>query len=180
MKETAGLRSGTRRWQIGVINGPNMGNLKRRSASVYGRSRTIEELATHVAGIAESLGVEIKSVCSNHEGVIVDWIQEHGDDLDGILINPAGLAKYGASTLQALTDTGLPVMEVHFANTEKLGTNSIFTAGVMGACIGLRRHSYTAALAGLVCALDDDDFARPLRYEERGRGAAETRKGATT
>ena len=108
-----------------------------------------------------------KSVVSNHEGEILDWIQTQTDDLDGLLINPAGLTWTGEATRHALYDSGLPVVEVHFANPARRGKPSIFTDSVVGTCQGLRKHSYTAALVALVAMLDDGDFQKPPLFTDR-------------
>lgn len=165
---TVGLsRPGERAWRIGLINGPNMSNIGRRNPKDYG-GLTIERLEQHVRDTATGLGVVLAStVCSNHEGDLLDWIHVEHAQLDGILINPAGLTPYGEATRHALEDTGIPVIEVHFANTVLRGRTSIFTPSVVGTCMGLHKHSYTAALVGMTCMLDDGDFLPPLLHASR-------------
>ena len=162
------IRSGRRRWRIGMINGPNMLHLEKREHDRFGSIGTIKDLELGVASLAGALGVDIEgTVVSNHEGEILDWIQTQTDDLDGLLINPAGLTWTGEATRHALHDSGIPVVEVHFANPARRGKPSIFTDSVVGTCQGLRKHSYTAALVALVAMLDDGDFQKPPLYDER-------------
>lgn len=165
------LRTGAQRWRIGMINGPNMVHLESREKDRFGNVGTMADLERRVAAIAEALHVELaRTVVSNHEGEILDWIQTQTDDLDGLLINPAGLTWTGEATRHALYDSGLPVLEVHFANPARRGKPSIFSDSVVGTCQGLRKHSYTAALVALVAMLDDGDFAKPDQYSERRGG----------
>jgi 3-dehydroquinate dehydratase II len=162
------LRTGTNRWRLGMINGPNMSNLARRDREIYGAVDNVAQIEAQVGVLAEALGVELsRSICSNHEGEIVDWIQASTDELEGILINPASLTKFGLSTVHALADSALPVVEVHFSNIAALKIPSLFTETVVGVCSGLRRHSYTAAVVALVAMLDDGDFVKPPSYTER-------------
>lgn len=152
------LRSGAHRWRIGLLNGPNMTNLGRRPTEIFGRVPTLQDLEAAVAALGDALGVSLKTFASNHEGDIVEWLHSEGTGLDGVLINPAGLTSFGLSTLHALEDTGLPVVEVHFANLARRGLTSLFTPSVVGTCHGLRRHSYSAALIGLVGMLDEQEL----------------------
>jgi len=162
------IRSGRRQWRIGLINGPNMLHLEKRERERFGSVGTIDDLERRVAALATALGVDLAgTIVSNHEGDILDWIQSKTDDLDGLLVNPAGLTWTGEATRHALHDSGLPVVEVHFANPGRRGKPSIFTDSVVGTCQGLRKHSYTAALVALVAMLDDGDFQRPPLYDER-------------
>jgi 3-dehydroquinate dehydratase-2 len=162
------IRTGERRWRIGLVNGPNMLHLENRERERFGTVGTIKDLEARVAGLAKALGVELARACvSNHEGEILDWIQTQTDDLDGLLVNPAGLTWTGEATRHALYDSGLPVVEVHFANPGRRGKPSIFSDSVVGTCQGLRKHSYTAALVALVAMLDDGDFQKPALYDER-------------
>ena len=162
------IRTGQHCWRIGLINGPNMLHLEKREKERFGAVGTIQDLEARVAALAEALGVDLARRCvSNHEGEILDWIQTQTDDLDGVLINPGGLTWTGEATRHALFDTGLPVVEVHFAYPGRRGKPSIFSDSVVGTCQGLRKHSYTAALVALVAMLDDGDFQKPQLYEER-------------
>ena len=162
------LRSGERCWRIGMINGPNMPNLEKRERLRFGSTGSIGDLEARVRALAEALGAELATTCvSNHEGEILDWIQTQTDDLDGLLVNPAGLTWGGLATCHALYDTGLPVIEIHFAKPNWHGLSSVFTDWVVGTCQGLRKHSYPAALVALVSMLDDGDFQKPALYEQR-------------
>jgi 3-dehydroquinate dehydratase-2 len=166
----ARIRSGTRRWRIGMVNGPNLPNLGRREKARFGDVGTLQELEERVRQLAKALGVELTStIASNHEGDILDWLHSQTDDLDGLLINPGGLTWTGEAARQAVYETGLPAVEVHFAKPHGSGRSSIFGDVVVGTCQGLRKHSYTAGLVALVAMLDDEDFVRPGMYLERGR-----------
>ena len=154
------LRSSDRRWELGMINGPNMPNLGRRDRRVYGAVENIEELVKRVERLCAELGITLRAhVCSNSEAEILGWIHEHGPDLDGLIVNPAGLTTFGEATRHALEDTGRPFVEVHFGNIARRAVESRFSSTAAGACFGLRRHSYAAAVVGLVGALDGDDIA---------------------
>jgi 3-dehydroquinate dehydratase II len=168
MTELSAIRTGDRRWRIGLLNGPNMLHLEKREKDRFGSVGTIKDLELRVARLAEALGAELTRTCvSNHEGEILDWIQTQTDDLDGLLVNPGGLTWTGEATRHALYDAGLPVVEVHFANPGRRGKPSVFSDSVVGTCQGLRKHSYTAALVALVAMLDDGDFSKPALYAER-------------
>lgn len=164
------IRTSEQRWRIGLVNGPNMPHLEKRERERFGDVGTIRDLEARIRTLADALGVELVRTCvSNHEGEILDWIQTQTDDLDGLLVNPAGLTWTGEATRHALYDTGLPVIEIHFANPSRRGKPSIFTESVVGTCQGLRKHSYTAALVALVAMLDDGDFQKPGLFDERKR-----------
>ena len=162
------IRTTDRRWRIGMLNGPNMPNLGRRDRATYGDVQSLADLEQRVGRVAEGLGVDLaKCFASNYEGAILDWIHAETDDLDGLLVNPAGLTMGGQATARALHDTGLPIVEVHFGNVGHYSYQSIFTREVVGTCHGLRKHSYTAALVALVAMLDDGDFVKPALYAPR-------------
>lgn len=155
-----------RRWRIGVIDGPNMPNLGRRDPGIYGPIRSLADLQGFVREFAGVLGVEVLPFASNHEGEILDFIHATAEEVDGYLINPAGLTTYGEATRHALADTTRPVVEVHFANLSRHLTSvapevpprSRFTHSATGLVMGLRQYGYPAALMALVMGLDDETF----------------------
>ncbi len=101
--------------RILVINGPNLNMLGKRDQSQYG-SKTLDEINTAIAEYASELGVEIFNFQSNHEGALIDFIQEQTAGADGIIINPGALTHYGLSLMDALIDAKLPVIEVHLSD----------------------------------------------------------------
>src|SRR5690242_6676398 len=90
---------------------------------------------------------------SNHEGDLVDFI-ESDDSFDGYLINPGGLWAFGEPTRLALSQSGKPFVEVHFANIFATGHRSTFTQSAAGTAMGFRHHGYLGALTALVAAMD--------------------------
>jgi 3-dehydroquinate dehydratase-2 len=145
-----------------------MSNLGARSKKVYGAIASLDDLKRFVADFGNRLGVEVESFSSNYEGAILEYIHESAVRVDGYIINPAGLTTVGEGVRNALEDTGMPFVEVHFANITSppgsagsLGSGPIhssFTHAATGMCMGLRQYSYVAALTGLVMALDDVGF----------------------
>jgi 3-dehydroquinate dehydratase II len=158
---------GARRWTIGVIDGPNMPNLGNRSEKIYGPIRSLADLQALVRTTADDLGVAVTQFASNHEGEIQEFIHRTAREVDGYIINPAGLTTYGEATRHALDDTTKPVVECHFANTARhfaevaphwQQQTSRFTYTATGLVMGLRQYSYLGALLALTLGLDDEDF----------------------
>lgn len=98
-----------------VINGPNLNLLGRREPGIYGTG-TYKELVAMLETHAKLLGIEFTCRQSNHEGDLVDWIQEAGDGYDGIVINPAAYTHTSVALLDAVKAVGLPTVEVHISD----------------------------------------------------------------
>ena len=101
--------------RIRVINGPNLNMLGIREPDIYGR-RTYDDLVRYIREAAEELSAEVSVYQSNHEGEIVDLIQQaYGCD-DAIIINPAAYTHTSVAILDALKAVGLPAVEVHLSD----------------------------------------------------------------
>lgn len=102
--------------RILVINGPNINMLGIREPEIYGKS-TYGDLCDLIKKEAEKINVEVELYQSNHEGDIVDKIQEaYFKNFDGIVINPAGYTHTSVAILDALKAVGLPTAEVHISD----------------------------------------------------------------
>ena len=104
--------------KILVINGPNMNMLGIRQPEIYGHA-TYEDLKSMIEGEAERLGAEVSFFQSNHEGAIIDAIQEADGMFDGIVINPGAYAHYSYAIRDAIKAITIPVVEVHISDIEK-------------------------------------------------------------
>ena len=100
--------------KILVINGPNMNMLGVREPEIYG-SETYTELVNKIAVYAKSRNVQAEFFQSNHEGAIVDEIQNALGNFDGIIINPAAYTHTSVAIRDALAAVGLPTAEVHIS-----------------------------------------------------------------
>lgn len=160
------LRTGSTVWRIGVVNGTNMSNLINRDRERFGPPQTIEQLETWIQETGTKLGLHVETMHSNHDGVIIEWLHEHafGGELDGIIINPAGLTTYAEHVRHCLEESKVPYVEAHFANIAVTGHRSVFSRSAVGVCHGFRKHSYTAALVALASILDDAEFPKPKRH----------------
>jgi 3-dehydroquinate dehydratase-2 len=99
-----------------LLQGPNMNRLGLSRPEGYYGSRTMDEIHEHFASFAKERGVASEFFQSNHEGHLIDWLQERQDAVDAVIINPAGLTFYGDSLRQALVETSRPVGLVHMSN----------------------------------------------------------------
>ncbi len=134
--------------KILVIHGPNLNILGSRQVSLYG-DKTLAEINSLLDKAAYELGVELETFQSNHEGALVDFIQEKSSEATGILINPGALTHYGLSLRDALADTSLPVIEVHLSNIyarEEFRQQSVIAPVSRGQISGLGWRGYIAAL----------------------------------
>jgi 3-dehydroquinate dehydratase-2 len=147
--------------RILVIHGPNLNMLGKRDKAVYGE-KTLDEINTLLKKEAKALKAEVVTFQSNHEGALIDFIQEHAGSARGIVINPAALTHYGFSLLDALVDSKLPVIEVHLSNIyqrEEWRATSVIAPAAKGQISGLGWRGYVAALQALASELK----AKPSR-----------------
>jgi 3-dehydroquinate dehydratase-2 len=118
----------------------------------------MDEIIALLQKEAESLNSEIIVFQSNSEGDLVDYIQEHSNKANGIIINPGALTHYGLSLRDALVDAGLPVIEVHLSNIyarENWRANSVISPVTKGQVTGLGWRGYIAALRTLIAELKE-------------------------
>ena len=101
-----------------VLNGPNLNMLGIREPDIYGR-QTYQDLCAMITDYAEKKGVLVDIKQSNHEGQLVDWIQEAYGAQNGIVINPAAYTHTSVALLDALKAVGLPAVEVHISDVTK-------------------------------------------------------------
>lgn len=104
--------------KILVLNGPNINLLGIREPDVYGHE-SFGNLLTMLSATAKELGVEISQYQSNHEGALVDKIQQAPGLYDGIVINPAAYTHTSIAILDALKAVGLPAVEVHISDVSR-------------------------------------------------------------
>lgn len=102
-----------------ILNGPNLNFLGIREPAHYG-STSYEELLGMIAAHADERGIEAVCRQSNHEGDLVDWIQEaYLEQADGIVINPGAYTHTSIALLDAVKSVGLPTVEVHISKVEQ-------------------------------------------------------------
>jgi len=103
--------------KILVLNGPNINMVGIREPGIYGM-QTFADLLQLLDDTAKELGVELEQFQSNHEGALVDKIQESYDKVDGIVINPAAYTHTSVAILDALKAVSIPAVEVHISDVD--------------------------------------------------------------
>ena len=104
--------------KILVLNGPNLNLLGIREPEIYG-GRTYADLVNMIEEKAKAMGITAEVRQTNHEGVLVDWIQEARGKFDAIVINPAAYTHTSIAILDALKAVGIPAVEVHISDVSK-------------------------------------------------------------
>ena len=141
--------------RILIIHGPNLNLLGKRKKEIYG-DKTLSEIDVMLQQHAKELGVDISTTQSNSEGNLIDFIQKESHNADGIIINPGALTHYGLSLRDALSDTNLPVIEVHLSNIyarEEFRHRSVIAPIAKGQVTGLGWRGYIAAMRTMVAEL---------------------------
>ena len=144
--------------KILLINGPNLNNLGKRDPGHYG-TKTLAEIEAAVRDRARELGLEVEAFQSNHEGAIIDFLEEKAPGAAGVVINPGALTAVGYPLLDALLDAGLPAVEVHLSNIharEEFRRRSVFAMAARGQVCGLGWRGYLYALEYLVAAMGEE------------------------
>ena len=151
----AGSRGASASLRILIVHGPNLNLLGKREPEVYG-TQTLADIDAELALRAKELGVEIEAVQSNHEGELIDRIQEAMGHAQGILINPGGFTHSSVALRDALVATNLPVVEVHLSNVyarEDFRRHSYVSPVAVGVISGLGALGYRFGLEALVARL---------------------------
>ena len=133
-----------------IINGPNLNLLGLREPQIYG-NRNYTALCEFIKEAAEEAGASFEIYQSNHEGAIVDKIQEAYGRFDGIVINPAAYTHTSVAIADALSAVALPTVEVHISNVMEREA--------------FRHHSYVAAVAKKTyMGLGFEGYKKAIRY----------------
>ncbi len=133
---------------IVILNGPNLNLLGVREPETYGTD-TLADIEEACLERAAALGVSLEFRQSNHEGQLVDWIQEARENADGIIINAGGYTHSSVAILDALRASDLPVVEVHISNIfrrEHFRHRSYVSLGAAGVICGFGTHGYLLAM----------------------------------
>jgi 3-dehydroquinate dehydratase-2 len=144
---------------IYVLNGPNLNLLGTREPEIYGRA-TLGEVEKLCRTTAAGYGLAVEFRQSNHEGEIVDWIQEAGaKKAAGLIINPAGHTTTSVAIHDALLAITTPVIEVHISNIharEPFRRRSYVSAVARAVLCGFGIEGYVLAITGLAVMIDKD------------------------
>ena len=129
---------------IYVLNGPMLNLLGTREPEIYG-STTLADIRKAVTARAKKAGLRVVFRQSNHEGELVDWIQEARTRASGLIINAASYTHTSIALLDALRALDKPIIEVHLSNPQQRER--------------YRRHSYISEVAtGIICGLKDHGY----------------------
>ena len=138
-----------------VINGPNLNLLGTREPEIYGTD-TLEELMMWIETSPKSSGHSFKFYQSNHEGEIIDTIQDERHWANGLLINPAAFSHYSYAIRDAISSIDIPAIEVHISDIhkrEEFRQKSVISPVCLDQVVGLGKDSYIKGLELLVKSL---------------------------
>lgn len=147
-----------------ILNGPNLNMLGSRQPEIYGRE-TLADIEASCRRHGAALGLTVDFRQSNHEGQLVDWIQEARGKAGGIIINAGAYTHTSIALLDALLASELPAVEVHLSNIHQRE--------------GFRQHSYVSKAArGMICGFGSQGYL--LALDAMARLVAPADRAATT
>ena len=154
-----------------ILNGPNVNLLGEREPQIYG-STTLAAIEASCRELAPTLAVELEFRQSNHQGVLVDWIQEARKTADAIIINPAGYSFHSVAILDALKIFGRPIIELHISNIharDEAHRHSLLSGAVTAVICGLGAYGYIVAMQAAARLIGElpESLPEPMRIGPR-------------
>lgn len=150
------MMKNTKSRSVLVLHGPNLNLLGTREPDIYGRE-TLEAINRRLVATAKAAGVKLDAFQTNHEGMLIDRVQQaKADGVGFILLNPAGFTYSSIALRDALTAVQIPFIEVHLSNIharEPWRAHSHFTAVAVGSVLGLGSRGYDLALEYAIARL---------------------------
>lgn len=137
--------------KILILHGANLNMLGQREPEVYGRL-TLEAINQILAADAEDLGVNLETLQSNHEGILIDAIHKAGQTKDGVVINPGAFTHTSVALRDAIASVNIPTVEVHLSNIykrEEFRHHSFIAPVAIGQISGFGAESYRLGLRAI-------------------------------
>lgn len=138
--------------KILLLNGPNLNMLGTREPEKYG-NKTLKDIEEDLAKIASGKNVELTCYQSNHEGDLVDKIQESNKEFDGVILNAGGYTHTSVAIRDAIAAINKPVVEIHLTNIharEEFRHKSLIAPVCIGQICGFGSNSYTLGLDAII------------------------------
>ena len=138
--------------RILIIHGPNLNMLGKREPDIYGH-QSLAEIDARLKEKGEKLGIDVETFQSNHEGALVDKIQQAAGTVHGVVINPAAYTHTSVAIRDALVMLDIPIVEIHLSNIhrrEAFRHKSMIADIVAARIAGFGSDGYMLALEGLV------------------------------
>lgn len=142
---------------IYVLNGPNLNLLGTREPNIYGRT-TLADIGDMTVAEAKAHGYDVVFRQSNHEGELVEWIQEAREAASGVIINAGAYTHTSVAIHDALRALTIPVVEVHLSNTfarEEFRHRSLISPVAKGLIVGFGSNSYVLAVDALASLIEE-------------------------
>lgn len=134
------------------MNGPNLNLLGTREPEKYG-NLVLSDIETSLVKLAYEMGIELDCYQSNHEGELIDTVQNAKGVYDGIILNAGGYTHTSVALRDAISGVAVPTVEVHMTNIharEEFRHNSYLSGVCIGQVVGFKENSYKYALLGLI------------------------------